>query len=147
VPGSPVSFTFALTPTYDKYPGPVTFAVTGLPPGATFTVTPATIANNAGPVTVVVTINTPQVQATRSINRSTPWVLALVAPLLLFRRSRRKMIWMVVMLLSLSASAFVLSGCGTGNGYFGQQVKSYTVSVIGASGSTTHTSTVTLQVQ
>jgi CSLREA domain-containing protein len=148
VPGSAGTFTFQLAPLYDKYPGPVIFTVTGLPPGATYTVTPASIATNAGPQTVTVTINTAQAIAMRTVGHSTPWALALLLPVFLLRRTRRKLGHAVALALLLSVGAFALSGCGSNaNGYFGQSVKNYTITVTGTSGAMTHSSSITLQVQ
>jgi hypothetical protein len=148
VPGTAGTFTFQLAPLYDKYPGPVVFTVTGLPPGATYTVTPASIATNAGPQTVTVTINTPQAIVMRTVGRSAPWTLALLLPVFLLRRTRRKLGQAVALSLLLFAGAFALSGCGSNaNGYFGQPVKSYTVTVTGTSGAMMHSSNITLQVQ
>jgi hypothetical protein len=148
VPGTAGIFTFQLAPLYDKYPGPVVFTVTGLPPGATYTVTPSTVATNAGPQTVTVTINTPQAIVMRTVGRSATWALALLLPVFLLRRTRRKLGHAVALALLLSAGVFALSGCGSNaNGYFGQSVKSYTVTVTGTSGTVTHSSTITLQVQ
>jgi len=148
VPGTAGIFTFQLAPLYDKYPGPVIFTVTGLPPGATYTVTPATIASNAGPQTVTLTINTPQAIAMRTVGRGVPWAVALLLPVFLLRRTRRKLGQAVALALLLSAGVFALSGCGSNaNGYFGQSVKNYTITVTGTSGTVTHSSTITLQVQ
>jgi hypothetical protein len=148
VPGTAGTFTFQLAPLYDKYPGPVLFTVTGLPPGATYTVTPSTTATNAGPQTVTVTINTPQAIVMRTVGRGAPWALALLLPVLLLRRTRRKLGHAVTLALLLSAGVFAVSGCGSNsNGYFGQSVKNYTVTVTGTSGTMTHSSSITLQVQ
>jgi hypothetical protein len=126
----------------------VVFTVTGLPPGATYTVTPTSIATNAGPQTVTVTINTPQAIVMRTVGRSAPWALALLLPVFLLRRTRRNLGHAVTLALLLSAGAFALSGCGANsNGYFGQSVKNYTVTVTGTSGAVTHSSTITIQVQ
>jgi hypothetical protein len=148
VPGTAGVFTFQLAPLYDKYPGPVLFTVTGLPPGATYTVTPATIAANAGPQTVTVTINTPQAIAMRAVGRSAPWAFALLLPVIVLRRARKKLSHAVALALLLSAGAVGISGCGSNaNGYFGQSVKNYTVTVTGTSGAVTHSSSIPLQVQ
>jgi hypothetical protein len=148
VPGTAGTFTFQLAPLYDKYPGPVVFTVTGLPPGATYTVTPTSIATNAGPQTVTVTINTPQAIVMRTVGRSVPWTLALLLPVCLLRRTRRKFGHAVALALLLAVGTFTLSGCGSNaNGYFGQSVKNYTVTVTGTSGAVTHSSSITLQVQ
>jgi hypothetical protein len=147
MPGTAGTFTFQLAPLYDKYPGPVAFTVTGLPPGATFTVTPTTIATNAGPQTVTVTINTPPAQAMRTFGKHTPWALAWLLPLFLLGGRRKRLGHAMTLTLLLAMGAFALVGCGSNNGYFGQSVQNYTVTVTGTSGAVTHSSSITLQVQ
>jgi hypothetical protein len=148
VPGTAAVFNFTLTPAYDKYPGPLVFTVTGLPPGATYTVTPSTITASTGPQNVTVTINTPVALSMRSVSHNASWALALLLPMLFLRRSRKQLARVAAMVLLLSAGAFTLTGCGTSpNGYFGQQVKTYTVTVTGTCGNISHSSSVTLQVQ
>ena len=59
-----------MTPDYGSYAGTVNFAVSGLPPGATVTFSPSSIAANGGPQTVTVTIHT--APATAMLHREPP---------------------------------------------------------------------------
>lgn len=56
--GQAVTFTFAIAPKYGVYPGPVSFTVTGLPPGATCTLTPPSIPATGGAQTVTLVVQT-----------------------------------------------------------------------------------------
>ena len=58
VPGQSISYQVTVTPDYGSYAGTVNFAVNGLPPGATVSFSPASIAANGGPQTITVTIHT-----------------------------------------------------------------------------------------
>jgi hypothetical protein len=93
-------------------------------------------------------VTVPSVSGLNRTGRAAPWTLALLLPLALMRRSRRKLLPMLALLMMLSAGAFCMSGCGSGaNGYFGQAEQNYNVTVTGTSGSKTHTANLTLQVQ
>jgi hypothetical protein len=149
IPGSAGVFTFSVAPLYDKYPGAVTFTVTGLPAGATYIVSPSSIATNAGPQTITVSIQTLPALARMRL-REPVWMMALLLPLAFSRRARKRPMRTILPMLLLFIGLWGLSGCGSGtsvNGYFGQPVKNYAITITGASGNVTHTTTVTLQVQ
>jgi hypothetical protein len=154
IPGSTGSFAFNLTPLYNIYPGAVSFSVTGLPPGATYTITPSSIAANGGPQNVTVSILTLAAVARNSPPRqpgAAPLVLALMFPLLALAGLRHRRRWLGTLVLIVGIFAVnALSGCGsatTGNGFFGQAPKTYPVVVTITSGNVQHTLNVTLQVQ
>ena len=71
VPGSSITYQVSVTPYYGSYAGTVNFAVAGLPPGATVTFSPASIAANGGPQTITVTIQTAPATAMRQRPRWT----------------------------------------------------------------------------
>ena len=58
VPGSAITYQVKVAPDYGSYAGTVNFAISGLPPGATATFSPSSIAANAGPQTITVTVRT-----------------------------------------------------------------------------------------
>jgi hypothetical protein len=58
IPGGAISYSFQLPPTFGVYPENVFFTATGMPPGATTSFSPATIAANGGAQTVTLTIQT-----------------------------------------------------------------------------------------
>jgi len=158
VPGGAASFTYAINPTYSIYPGPVTFAVSGLPPGATYTLSATSIASSAGPQNVTLTVQTASAVARSSrpgsSRRYAPFVLALLLPLFGSRRRRRsgrKLLKVASVIFLLCASAVatsILSGCGTGgNGFFGQSEQTYAITVTATSGALQHAATVNLQME
>jgi hypothetical protein len=152
-PGGTVNFLFTISPSYGSYPTAVTFTVTGLPPGATYTTSPATLAPNAGPQTFTVSIQTASMTATSgsSLLNGGGKTLALALLLLPFagirrlRRSGR----LAVFLLAIAGFAGTagLIGCGASNSFSDQTKKSYTVTVTATAGTVQHTSTVTLNLQ
>jgi sugar lactone lactonase YvrE len=158
LPGSTAEFTFALSPIGGTtLPAAITFTVSGLPAGATYSLSPATLAAGAGTTTVTVTVNLPQTTAaahsTGSLGRkATPFLLALL--LLPFagrlRRTGKRLSSTLPMLLLLGlslAAAVGLSGCGSTSNFFAHSQKSYTVTVTGTSGALSHSTTVTLTVE
>ena len=160
VPGSSITYKVTVTPDYGSYAGTVSFAVSDLPPGATVTFSPSSIAASGGPQTITVTIQTaaataalhPAPPPTSTGRKLTPLALAF---LLLFGmgslrkhgRALRRMLC-VMALLAGGAAASMLSGCGGGiNGFFGQSPHNYTITITATAGGLTHTETVTLNVQ
>ena len=154
IPGRSVSFAYQIAPLYGVYPDAVTFAVTGLPPGATYSLSSNNLAPNAGPQTITLTVQTAAVTAKNGKNQLPPWSMALLfLPLVgaggLRRSSQslRKTLLLTVFLVLSGAGLLGISGCGSGNGFLAQQPKDYIVSVTATSGTTVHTSTVTLNLQ
>jgi hypothetical protein len=131
--------------------------VSGLPPGATVTLSPPSIAATAGPQAVIVSIQTAAATATLQSpsspatgRRLEPFALALLflcgmGGMRRYGRNVRRML-AVVILLTAGAAAMVLTGCG-GNGFFTQSPKSYSVTITATSGTLVHSAAVTLNVQ
>ena len=153
IPGATVVFTYALASVNGQYPGPVVnYTVAGLPPGSTYSITPAsgTISNTGGPQTLTLTINTAQEVATNRERHTPPWTIALLLPIPIFflRKKRRRLAqaWMVLLLLAFCTLA--TTGCANPNGFFGQPAGNYSIVVTATSGTITHSAVaVTLQVQ
>jgi len=157
-PGSSVSYPFNLDPLYGSYAAPVTFSVSGLPPGATATFSPATVAANAGKQTVTLTIQTPAaaaIQSAPSIGRRLPPIALALLFLPFFaaggmRKSRRRMSQMRG-LLSLALIcvpvAAVLTGCGGHSQGSSPPPETYTLTVTATSGNIQQSATITLNVQ
>lgn len=158
VPGSTIVYKVTVMPDYGSYAGTVNFTVSGLPPGATVTFSPETIAANGGPQTITVTIQTAAATAQQHAppapsvgRRVAPFALAF---LLLFgmgslrRNSRnlRRMLFVAALLLG-GAATTTLSGCGGANGFLTLAPQNYTITITATSGNLQHTSTVTLNVQ
>ena len=155
VPGQSLAYTLQLSPLYQLYPGPVTFSVSGLPPGATAIISPASVAATAGPQTVTLTIQTAPATA-----RNTPpahgrqWAPVAFAFLLLplagLRRSRRRMASLLGVFLLMAAGLAAtagLTGCGTSDGLFGVNPKVYPVVLTATSGTVSHSVTININVE
>jgi hypothetical protein len=80
--------------------------------------------------------------------QSAPWTLALLLPLIATRKKRRSLAHAMMMLLLLAAGMFTVSGCAKPNGFFGEAVQDYSITVTATSGTITHSAApVTLEVQ
>jgi hypothetical protein len=156
VPGASVSYNFALAPVSTSYPGPVTFGVSGLPAGATYTLTPASVTANGGAQTVVLAIATVKPLSAKVLTRPT-WRMdsglafgVLLLPLWLRRRlhwhSRRRLTRLLGCLAVLAALG-TLFGCASGNGDLEQSPANYTVVVTATGGTVQHSASVTLNLQ
>lgn len=155
--GGSTSFSFEVTPLGSGFPGQVTFAVSGLPPQATYTLTPSTVGVSSGQQTVRLTIQTPAPKTTKAMNmpQASPWgkgVAALTAMLLPFGLKRRGRIRLgrvlhLVLLAVISVTAVAgLSGCGFSGVFYGAPA-SYTITVTASSGSLQHSAAASLTVQ
>jgi len=157
VPGSSADFHVVVDPLYGSYAGPLAFSVTGLPLGATVSINPTTIAANGGKQTVTISIQTAGVAAMQHpvpVGRKlAPFALGLLLLPFAGARHMRKQgrrlhrLFVLLLLIGGMATAVTLSGCGSRNGFFAQQQKSYDVTITASAGNLTHTATVTIQVQ
>ena len=158
-PGGSTTYSFALSTPYPAYPGAVSFAVSGLPAGATYTVSlPSTIAAGSGAQTVTLTIataaqvarNAPGDSGLTGSSRSRTGIALALAALLLPLFARRRLSVRLLRVLFVCAGLGLLatlSGCSSGNGFLTQSPANYTVSVTATSGTVQHTASVTLNVQ
>jgi len=153
VPSSGVAYTFSLTPTFGTYPGTVTFTATPAIPNATYTFSPATVAATGGTQTITFIVQTQSLAALQKPSR-TPYIPIafglLLLPLAGMRRARFKlgrMLSLALLLVGSIAAVAGLAGCGSGNGYFGQPIQGYAITVTASSGTVLHSNTVNLQVQ
>jgi hypothetical protein len=155
IPGAVATYTFNVAPANGAYPSSVSFTASGLPPGATATFSPSSIAANGGAQTVTVAIQTSTaIIAKNSSKQFPPMTLALLllplAGVGRFRKSGKRLARITCMLLLLGGGALAtgaLSGCGTNNGFFGQSPKVYNVTITATSGTVSHTATVTLDLE
>jgi sugar lactone lactonase YvrE len=157
-PGGTATYLLSISPTgASTFAAAVVLTASGLPTGATYTLTPSTLAAGSGTANVTLTITVPQLTAAARPNSSPGGGVASVTLALLLlpfsrrmRKTARKLGRTVPMALLLLAGAAVmvgLTGCGVSTGFFGQQQQTYNVVVTGTSGALTHSTTVTLTVQ
>jgi hypothetical protein len=154
IPGQSISYQVTVSPLYGSYAGTVNFAIAGLPPGASVTFSPSSIAANGGPQTITVTITAAPAAAVSHAplsptRRAAPLALAL---LLMFglgavRRRGRAMrrLLSIMVLLAGAAAATLATGCG--GGFFAQAPQSYNVTITATAGGIEHTANVSLNVQ
>ena len=149
--GGSATYSFALTPVGGLYPGTVSFAVSGLPVGATYTITPSTLAANAGAQTITLTIQT---AASTAMNRTpvqgglTALALAaLLLPLMGAKRLRKTGL-LVLLLVACIAGTMGLAGCSSGGPKVSTspETTAYTVVLKATAGGTSQTYNVTLNV-
>ena len=161
IPGLSAAYAFTLAPAAGSFPAAITLTATGLPSGATYSFSPATVTPGNTSAATALTIQTAPAVAALHEDHSIhwpgiPWIagrgavmLGLVLlPLSSKRRrlfKRGPLLSLALLLLALGAFAG-LGGCGAG-GLFGQPQQSYTVTVTGTSGPLSHSATVTLTVQ
>ena len=171
LPGGTAVYTFTLSPVgAATFPAAVTLSASGLPAGATYTFSPATLPTGSGSTQVTLTVLLPQVSAMnpppvarhagavteQAQNKPTSKLPLLALALLLLpfgrmlRRAARKFgrtLSVLLLLLTGLAALAGLSGCNSNSGYFGQAPKTYTVTVTGTSGVLVHSTSVTLTVE
>jgi hypothetical protein len=167
-PGSAATFSLSIVPTSGaSFPTPATLTITGIPAGATATVSPLSWAQTTStswtypantPLTnVVLTIQLPSATARMDgkvpFGRDLPpvlWSLLLVPFVGRLRRklSRLGQTMSVLLLLGMGCAMVAgVSGCGSSNGFFNQPQQTYKMNVTVSSGALSHSSTITLTVE
>ncbi|WP_058186384.1 beta strand repeat-containing protein [Terracidiphilus gabretensis] len=156
-PGGTATYTLAATPPPDEtFPQAVSFAVTGLPAGATATFSPTTIAAGSGATNVTLSIKVPSSSAAISPPpfRGIPLPVGLglvLLPMMGLRRTWRRNGTARIMMFAIAAVALagILTGCGGGGDNSSTPPPSsqnYTLTVTATSGSVSQTSTLQLTV-
>jgi len=158
LPGGTATYALTISPSgASTFPAAVALSVSGLPTGATYSITPASIASGAGSTNVTLTITVPKQQGKLEHGGGIGRELAPVALALLLlpfsgrlRRRAGKLgryASLVLLLLAGAGALAGLTGCGVSEGIFAQPQQSYTVTVTGTSGALSHSTTVTLTVE
>jgi hypothetical protein len=162
-PGGSATYNFTVSPSLASFPQQVTFTVSGLPPGATYTLTPSSIPAGGGTtaMTLVVTTTNPLAQLNRHNDRwmSITMPLLLLLPFAGVKRaspttshsgdvveSPRRTSRLLLLSLLLAGIVGTLTGCGSG-GFFGTPQQTYNIVVTATSGQVSHTQSVTLTLQ
>ena len=147
-PGASAAYIIVVSSVNGPFTNPVTMSATNLPPGATYTFTPAAVTPGAAGANSTFTISVPPQSnmASRSRRLGPVAFALLLLPFAWLKRHRRNpqqlLLWILLALVSFGA----VSGCGEG-GYFSQTEQTYTITVTGTSGNLVHTTTVILTVE
>ena len=167
-PGGSATYPLKIVPTAGTiFPTPVLLTVTGMPTGATAIITPSswtqltsnswTFPANIPLTSITLTIQLPS--ASTSMKREFPvsgelppmvWGVLLLPFAVRMRRAGNRLRGIVFTLLLTAVglgTVSTLSSCGTGNGFFGHQQSSYTVTVTATSGPLTRSTNLTLNVE
>jgi len=164
VPGASLTYSFTVSPSNgaSTIPQSIILTLGGLPAGATYTFSPATINAGSGATNVTLTIQLPQ-NAVASQRQDgigsklgspiAPFALALL--LLPFAGRMRKAgrrigrtLCVLLLLVGGMIAMVGITGCGSSKtGYFAQTPESYTVTINAVGGYLSHTSTFTLNVE
>jgi hypothetical protein len=147
-PGGTAPYPMIVAATGGDFTGPVTLTATGLPPGATATFAPSSVSPGSESASSVLTVQTGGNQA--QVKGRWPWApitaVAFCVPLLWWRKRKRgRLLCAGVLCALLSVTAMSATGCG--GGYYLNTSKTYTVTVSGTSGSSQHSTTVTLIIE
>jgi hypothetical protein len=151
--GAVATYNLSITPLYGSFPAAITFTITGLPAGATYTLSPSSIPAGSTGSPLVLTVQTSATasnSAARIGRTMTPMLLALLLlPLAGSRRMRksgnrfsRYAIFGLFLLLS-AGSVVGLSGCSSSSPAAPTAVTS-TLTMNAISGSMSHAVTLTL---
>jgi hypothetical protein len=152
ISGNALHFELLLKPIPGAYPGPVTFAMTGLPPGATVSFTPSSLNAVTSPTTVRVVIQTAAATARLIRIQGDSGAIAfglLLLPIGLSKRARKRLGKLSLLAALLIGALFstMITGCVSGRGLLGQEPQKYTLTITASSGPVQHVATVTLNVQ
>jgi hypothetical protein len=163
--GGTATYPLTIVPTAGTiFPTPVTLTVTGMPPGATATITPSTwtaltatswsFPANTPIDALSLTVQLPAASA-RMEERGNPKAPALAWAVLLlpfagglrrFARRGAKPILPLLLILFTWGGTMLLNGCGS-SGFFAPGQKTYTIVVTATSGTLSHSTTLTLTVK
>jgi Domain of unknown function DUF11/FG-GAP-like repeat/Putative binding domain, N-terminal len=146
-PGGAAQYTITVAATNGTYPGSVTLAASGLPPGATATFSEPVLTPGSGSVTSQLSIQTAAPVKASGLIGIWPMTLCTIPMagiLLVIARRRKRLLGLLVVLLASLGAITAITGCGGG---FGSSGTSYTITVTGTSGNDVQTTTVKLTVK
>ena len=167
-PGGSATYPLTVVPSAGTiFPTPILLTVTGAPPGATPVISPSswtqltanswTFPANTALPSMTLTIQLAPTSAAMNKKYPAPgkfppmlWGILLLPFVVRARRVSKRLRGIIVTLLlaaSGSATLFILDGCVSGNGFFGHQQSTYTVTVTATSGSLKRSTNLTLNVE
>ena len=119
------------------------------------TFSPATVAANGGPAPVNLSIQTASIVAMNKLERNATSIALglLLLPLAGARRMCRngraagRYLYLMLVLLTGAVATAGLTGCGSGNGFFGHAPQTYNITITATSGTIQHSVNTTLIVQ
>jgi hypothetical protein len=160
VAGGAAQYVISVQPSNGSFTGVITLSAAGLPLGATASFQPASVTPGSSGASSNMTVQTAAQLTSNAPPQRWPFLpagiaAALVAPLFFLRRfnggKRRpthRLLLSAFVLALLGAGATFMTGCGAGFALPSTSAPTtYTITVIGASGSDTHSTTVTLILQ
>ncbi len=155
LPGGAASYQLQIAPTAGtNFISSINLSLTGLPPGATYTITPTTISAGSGSQTITVQVQTAKTAAgLRSRGTGLPfYALGLLLPAFgivhLGRPGpQRKKCTAFVLCVLIALAILSMSACGGRSGFLNQPSQTYTLQLNGASGALQHSATLSLTVQ
>jgi sugar lactone lactonase YvrE len=159
--GGAANYQLVAAPLYTAFPGTVSFVLTGLPAGATYSFSPATLAASGGSTPLTLTVHAPMTAKLYGPETGRRWEPMLLGLLLLPLAGRRRMRFlrgrlassgMLAFALLVSLTALIgLNACGGGSSHSissqSPQSQSYTLTATATSGGTAHSTILTLVVQ
>jgi len=166
-PGGSATYPLNIVPNAGAiFPTPFLLTVTGMPAGATAVIAPSSWAQltanswtfpaNTALPSMTLTIQLPPASTSMQKDPASGKLPPIVWGLLLLpfaarMRGAGQRLRGIIFTLLLTAAGLgalsILSGCATGNGFFGQQQSSYTVTVTATSGPLTRSTNLTLNVE
>ncbi len=167
-PGGSATYPLSIVPSAGTiFPTPILVTVTGMPAGATGVITPSSwsqlTANSwtfpANTALPAMTLTIQLAPAPTAMNKKYPasgglppmvWGILLLPFAVRTRRVSKRLHGIIVTLLLTAtglAALFTLGGCVSGNGFFGHQQSTYTVTVTATSGSLKRSTNLTLNVE
>lgn len=153
-PGGTANYGVLLSPTNGPtFPAAVTFSLSGLPAGATYTITPSSLAAGSGPQTITVRVRIAGLSASlhRHSGGSPLFALGLLLPvfgiLCLRTGAGGKRRFAVATCALVVVLMLDMSACGGGSGFLNRVPQSYTMQLTATSGALQQSTNLTLTVQ
>jgi subtilase family serine protease len=155
-PGGTVEETVTVSPAggAGTFANAISFSASGLPAGATASFSPVSVPAGAGATTVTLTIQLPAATAARGFGGGLLGGLAPISLALLLlplagrlRRGGKRLASVLLLAIAGMAAMAGFCGCAAVSGSLARSSQTYTVTVIGTSGTLSHSTTIALTVE